>query len=83
MIVRIDRNPETELDGIIRFTKSFPATAVPMADTAFLAYLEGMLPEVPNELGTGMSVARLDPDSGYLQYVLGRRVSKEQLWCIR
>lgn len=54
-----------------------------MTDTAFLAYLEGMLPEVPNELGTGLSVARLDPDTGYLQYVLGRSVSKEQLWCIR
>lgn len=83
MIVRIDRDPEMELDGTIRCTKLFPAIAVPMTDTAFLAYLEGMLPEVPNGLGTGMSVARLDPHTGYLQYVLGRRVSKEQLWCIR
>lgn len=83
MIVRIDRNPETELDGIIRCTKLFPAIAVPMADTAFLAHLEGILPEVPNELGTGMSVARLDPDTGYLQYVFGWSVDSEQLWCIR
>lgn len=83
IIVRIDRDPEMESDGIIRCTKLFPAIALPTTDMAFLVYLEAMLPELPDELGTGTSVARVDPDTGYLQCVLGRRVDSEQLWCIR
>lgn len=79
MVVRIDRNPELEEDGIIRCTRLFRAIAILATNPILHANLEAYIG--PSEAGRG--VGHRDPDNGEITSVAGERVPGEQTWCIR